>query len=242
VICFAHRGASGHAPENTLLAVITALAMGAAWIELDVFFVEDELVVIHDSRVERTTNGKGNLHRLGLPYLRSLDAGEGEKIPFLREIFDAVSGQAGINIELKGENAAGPTAALIQTYIKNGFFKPEQFLVSSFNHQEILKFKGIAPEIRTGANIYSRPLQDARFAGKLGVDSIHIHRDSVSRAFVQDAHRRGFRVFVFTLNNREDIEFASSLGVDGFFTNYPELCKSRTGREENHLEGKGLSR
>jgi glycerophosphoryl diester phosphodiesterase len=224
LICFAHRGASGHAPENTLLAVTTALAMGATWIELDVFSVENELVVIHDSRVERTTNGRGNLHRLDLAYLRSLDAGGGEKIPFLRELLDTVSGTAGINIELKGEQTAGPTAALIQTYIAGGTFRKDQFLVSSFNHQEIVTFRSILPEVSTGANITSLPLHHARFAEELGVDSIHIHRDAVTRAFVADAHRRGFKVFVFTINHADDLESVAALGVDGFFTNYPRLC------------------
>jgi glycerophosphoryl diester phosphodiesterase len=242
LICFAHRGASGHAPENTLLAVTTALSMGAAWIELDVFSVDNELVVIHDSRVERTTNGQGNLRRLNLGYLRGLDAGNGEKVPFLRELLDAVSGKAGINIELKGEHTAGPTASLIQSYISGGIFRPDQFIVSSFNHQEIMKYKDLAPGVRTGANIFSLPLHNARFAEELGVDSIHIHRDSITRAFVSDAHRRGFKVFVFTINHVDDLEFAAALGVDGFFTNYPLLCKTAPDPSVNNFERGGRMR
>jgi len=224
LICFAHRGASGHAPENTLLAVTTALSMGATWIELDVFAVEDELVVIHDSRVERTTGGAGNIHRLTVAYLRSLDAGRGEKIPFPREVLDAVAGKAGINIELKGEAAAGLVAPLIRSYIDRGIFRPDQFLVSSFNHQEIRRFAGRVPEIRTGANIFSLPLHNARFAEELGVYSIEIQKDVLTRSFVEDAHRRGFKVFAFTINHGDDLEDMISLGVDGFFTNYPQLC------------------
>ena len=234
MICFAHRGASGHAPENTLLAVTTALSMGAAWIELDVFSVHSELVVIHDSRVERTTNGKGNLHRLNLDYLRSLDAGKGEKIPFLREVLDVVSGKAGINIELKGKAATGPVASLIKSYIAGGIFRSDQFLVSSFNHQEIMKFKDIAPEVSTGANISSLPLHNARFAEELGVDSIHVHRNSITRAFVMDAHSRGFKVFVYTINHVDELEYIASLGVDGFFTNYPQLCNVSAGLAVNN--------
>jgi glycerophosphoryl diester phosphodiesterase len=224
MICFAHRGASGHAPENTLLAITTAISMGAAWIELDVFAVQNELVVIHDSRVERTTNGRGNIHRLTLPYLRSLDAGKGEKIPFLREVLDAVAGKAGINIELKGKNTADLLTPLIQSYVNRGVFRPDQILVTSFNHQEIKRVSELSPEIRTGANIFSLPLHNARFAEELGVYSIEIQKDALTRAFVEDAHRRGFKVFVFTINHADDLEQVSSLGVDGFFTNYPQLC------------------
>jgi glycerophosphoryl diester phosphodiesterase len=231
LICFAHRGASGHAPENTLLAITTALSMGVAWIELDVFAVQGELVVIHDSRVERTTNGRGNIHRLSLEYLRSLDAGGGEKIPFLGEVLDVVSGRAGVNIELKGKGTADLVAPLLHAHIAEGCFTPDQFLVTSFNHQEIRRFAELSPQIRTGANIFSLPLHNARFAEKLGVYSIEIQKDVLTRKFVEDAHRRGFKVFVFTINHSDDLEQMASLGVDGFFTNYPQLCTAAVGGE-----------
>jgi len=229
MICFAHRGASGHAPENTLLAVTTALSMGATWIELDVFAVRGELLVIHDSRVERTTDGVGNIHRLELPYLRSLNAGQGEKIPLLKEVLDTIAGKAGVNIELKGENTADLLAPLIRSYIAGKYFRLDQFLVTSFNHQEIKRFSGLFSEIRTGANIFSLPLHNARFAEELGVYSIGIQKDVVTRAFVQDAHRRGFKVFVFTINHADDLEQMISMEVDGFFTNFPELCTAGAG-------------
>jgi glycerophosphoryl diester phosphodiesterase len=224
LICFAHRGASGHAPENTLLAIKTALSMGAAWIELDVFAVENELVVIHDSRLERTTSGSGEVNRATLAYLRSLDAGKGEKIPFLWEVLNTVAGEAGINIELKGANTAALTASLIESYISKDLFCEDQFLVSSFNHQELHKFSRLAPAIRTGANLSGPPLHDARFAEELAVYSLHVHRNSVTPTFVEDAHRRGFKVFVFTINQAKDLSSMISIGVDGIFTNYPELC------------------
>ena len=223
MICFAHRGASGHAPENTLLSMKTALAMGAAWIELDVFCVRGELLVIHDSRVDRTTNGTGSIHRLALTVIRSLDAGAGERIPLLREVFDTLNGNAGINIELKGENTARPVAALIHEYVRQGNYRPDQFIVSSFNHQELMRFKGEAPDIRTGANIFCLPVQNARFAQHMGVDAVHIHKDCVTRAFVEDTHDRGLAVYVFTLNHEEEVSDMERMGADGFFTNFPEL-------------------
>lgn len=224
MICFAHRGASGHAPENTLLAVETALSMGADWIELDVFAVENELVVIHDSRLERTTNGNGEVANATLAYLRSLDAGKGEKIPFLWEALNTVAGGAGINIELKGPKTAILLAPLIESYISKNLYSRDQFLVSSFDHQELESFSRLAPSIRTGANLSGPPLNDAGFAETLSVYSLHVHRNSVTRAFVEDAHRRGFKVFVFTINHAKELTSMISMGVDGIFTNYPELC------------------
>ena len=90
LVCFAHRGASGHEPENTLSAVEKAIELGADWIEVDVHAVKGELIVVHDERLERTTNGgRGYVTEKPLAYLRSLDAGKGQRIPALREILDS---------------------------------------------------------------------------------------------------------------------------------------------------------
>ena len=114
LICFAHRGASGHEPENTLSAVEKAIELGADWIEVDVYAVKGELIIIHDERLERTTNGTGYVRDTSLAYLRSLDAGKGQCIPTLREVLDSVDRRAGINVELKGPNTAGLAVSLIE--------------------------------------------------------------------------------------------------------------------------------
>jgi glycerophosphoryl diester phosphodiesterase len=223
VIFFAHRGASGHAPENTLLSVKTALTMGAAWIEVDVYLAEGKLVVIHDRRLERTTNGSGDVTQKPLSYLRSLDAGKGEKIPYLTEVIDMVTGRAGINIELKGPDTAVPTVKLLLSYIKDDPSLAGRFIVSSFDHQQLIRIKDIGQGLPTGANIYGLPLDNTKFAEPLGVSSVHAHINFVTQSFVDDAHYRGFRVFVFTVNQREELVRMENLGVDGVFTNYPEL-------------------
>lgn len=223
MIFFAHRGASGHAPENTLLSVKTALAMGATWIEVDVYLAGEKLVVIHDRRLERTSNGSGDVTQKSISYLRSLDVGKGEKIPFLTEVIDTAVGRAGINIELKGADTAEPTARLLLSYIEGGA-PADRFLISSFDHQQLITVKEIAPEISTGVNIYGSPLNHAKFAEILGVSSVHIHTNFVNRAFVEDAHQRGLKVFVFTVNHKEELDRVMDLGVDGIFTNYPELA------------------
>src|SRR3954464_9724202 len=99
LLCIGHRGACGHEPENTLRSVRRALELGAHGIEIDVYFVDGEIIVIHDAKLERTTNGKGYVARKSLAYLRSLDAGKGERIPTLRQVFDTVDRRAFINIE-----------------------------------------------------------------------------------------------------------------------------------------------
>ena len=112
-VCIGHRGASGYEPENTLSSFERAIAMGCRWIELDVYQVEGELIVIHDSTLDRTTNGQGRVASQTLAYLRSLDAGNGQQIPTLTEVISAVDHRAGINIELKGKHTAAPVVALL---------------------------------------------------------------------------------------------------------------------------------
>lgn len=224
MLCFGHRGAAGHAPENTLNAVEKGIALGADFIEIDVFRVEDELLVIHDERLERTTNGSGYVSDHSLAYLRQLDAGGGQQIPLLREVFDAVNHRAGINVELKGPGTAESVAELIQQYLDRGW-QPEDFLVSSFNHRELQAFKQQMPDIRIGALIVGIPLHYAFLAEELNAFSLNADIEFLNEALVEDAHRRGLQVYVYTVNRREDVRRMEALGVDGVFTDFPEIVK-----------------
>jgi len=222
-ILIAHRGASGYEPENTMSAFELALAMGARWIELDVYAVDGELAVIHDDRLERTTSGTGFVMDKSLSYLRSLDAGKGQKIPLLREVFDLVCDRAGINIELKGPETAAPTSTLIAAAITERRMTAEQFIVSSFNYNELLHFKTSRPEIRIGALVSGVPWRNIRFAEKMGAYAVHAGMNVVTRRFVAAAHRRGMKFFVYTVNTGEDLQRMQDMGVDGVFTNYPDI-------------------
>ena len=116
VISIGHRGAKGYKPENTLPSFKHAMDLGCDWLELDVYFVSGELLVIHDKSVDRTTNGKGNVEDLPLDYLRSLDAGDGAPIPTLNEVLCLVNNQCGVNVELKGKNTAQPVSEVLANY------------------------------------------------------------------------------------------------------------------------------
>ena len=108
----AHRGASAHAPENTLAAFQLALEQGADGIELDVMLSKDgQLIVIHDDKVDRTTNGTGKVADMYLSELKVLDAGQGESLPTLPEVFDRFGGKFLINIELKNYSISLRSAA-----------------------------------------------------------------------------------------------------------------------------------
>jgi glycerophosphoryl diester phosphodiesterase len=221
LLCIAHRGASGHEPENTLLAVGKALVLGADWIEIDVYAVEGELVVIHDDKLERTTNGSGDVISSSLRYLRSLDAGKGQRIPFLREIFDLANRETGINVELKGNGTAEPAVSLIDDYVSHRGWHYDQIIVSSFHYDQLVQLRKLQPKIRIGV-LVDEPISDTRFVEEMGAYSVHFRLKHINRALVCDAHKRDLKVFVFTVNNLKDIERMVQLGVDGVFTNYPE--------------------
>lgn len=226
-ICFAHRGASGHEPENTLAAVEKAIALGADWIEVDVYAVAGELIVMHDERLERTTSGTGYISDASPSYLRSLDAGKGQCIPTLREVFDSVDGRAGVNVELKGPKTASLAVSLIEEYVGERQWNYEQFIVSSFNRRQLRKVRKLNSHIRIGILIDRPRRHYAIFARRYDAYSVHGQIGIASARFVARAHERGLKVFVYTVNSPEDIDRLQALGVDGIFTDFPELIVPR---------------
>lgn len=225
MLCIGHRGAMGYAPENTLASFEKALALQSPWVELDVFFVDGHLVVFHDDRLERTTNGTGYLFDKTFSYLRGLDAGGGQQIPTLEEVLDLIAGRAGVNIEIKDPAATAPVVKLIQK-ISGPQWDQSQFMVSSFFHSEIEKIKKLDNGILTGALIAGVPIRYAAFAQELGAYSVNQSRASLNNAFIRDAHRRGLKVFIYTVDNPEDIQRMQQMGVDGLFSNYPDRVLS----------------
>ncbi|MEM9537546.1 MAG: glycerophosphodiester phosphodiesterase family protein [Cyanobacteria bacterium P01_E01_bin.45] len=221
LLCIGHRGAMGHAPENTLASVRKAVELGSPFIEVDVYSVDGHLVVFHDDHLERTTNGSGYLCQQSFEYLRTLDAGNGERIPTLREVCDAIVGRAGINIELKGPHTAQPVVELITELVQEGW-NEDDFLVSSFNQRELVALRQLSDRIKLGALLCGLPVDDAKFAQDLGAFSVHPSLEFIDRHFIDDAHARNLQVYVYTVNHPEDITRMHELGADGVFTNFPE--------------------
>ncbi|MER0499664.1 glycerophosphodiester phosphodiesterase family protein [Aeromonas hydrophila] len=218
----AHRGASGLAPENTLKAIRLALALGAEAIEIDVQLADGELWVFHDRRLERCTDGGGVLTAQSCAYLASLDAGEGERIPTLWQVMEAIAGQAELHIELKGAQTADEVARLTRRAEAELGFAPTQWVVSSFHHPELARFAALRPDIRLGALTSTIPLTLAKFAAELGAWSLNCDVDFVDQSLVQDAHDRGLKVLVYTVDEPADQAMLAAIGVDGIFTNRPD--------------------
>lgn len=222
----AHRGASGTYPENTLLAIEQALLASADGIEIDVFCVENELVVIHDVDVSRTTNGTGFLPDFTLKQLQQLDAGSGQRVPTLWQVLQLVNNQTLLNIELKGADTAAPLLALIKKAEAELGTDPSQLLISSFNHHLLRQIKIDRADLKLGALIASLPLDYAAFASELGAWSVHCDQGFINQHMVEDAHQRGLKAWVYTVNNALTAQKMRQLGVDGIFCNYPLEAKN----------------
>lgn len=218
----AHRGASGLAPENTLKAFRLALEQGVTAIELDVQYADGELWVFHDRRLERCSDGRGVLTHQRREYLAGLDAGDGEPIPTLWQVMSLVAGRCDLHIELKGPHTAQPVADLTRRAEAELHFHPQQWLVSSFDHRELRQFQQLRPEIRLGALIAGVPSHLARFAAEMGCWSLNCDVDFINQALIEDAHARGLRVLVYTVDHPDEWRWLDEMGVDGVFTNHPE--------------------
>jgi glycerophosphoryl diester phosphodiesterase len=221
-VIFAHRGASGTEPENTLRSFRKALEIGAEWMELDVHAVEGVPVVFHDHRLDHRTNGSGPISERTLEYVRSLKTGLGERIPLLKEVLSLLAGKAGLNIELKGGRTAEPVAGILKEFLDGTGWTHRRILVSSFDHAELARFGLLIPNIPIGALFREAPPSFDEAKSVLGAFSVHLHRDSVSRQTVEKAHRLGLRVFVYTVNEPADMDRLKSIGADGAFTDFPE--------------------
>lgn len=220
--CIGHRGACGHAPENTLLSIRTALDFGVDCIELDVYVVENELIVIHDATVDRTTNGQGPLTAHRLKSLRSLDAGKGEKIPFLWEVMELIDAKVDLNIELKGPNTALPVIKFLPPILNRTKWTPNQIILSSFRFKDLKKVKNSLQDVRIGC-LFSG--FDPGFIGQaktLRAWSVHFPRFAMHQGLVNKAHRSGFQVYSFTVNEPAHLRRIAGMGADGVFSDYPD--------------------
>lgn len=222
MLIFAHRGVSGHFPENTLSAFQAALDANCAAIELDVFAVAGELVVIHDRQLERTTNGRGYLEDLSIAQLQQLDAGQGQKIPTLWQVLQLVANRVILNIELKGADTAMLLVAMLQKAQAELQLDLENIIVSSFNHLVLQQLQQELPQLKLGVLIAHRPLEGAAIAEQFKAYSLNCDRGFIDQELVADAHRRQIKVFVYTVNQQREALELKQMGVDGIFCNYPE--------------------
>lgn len=248
----AHRGASGYAPEHTFYSYDKSHnAIGASYIEIDLQMTKDgHLVAMHDETVDRTTNGTGRVDQYTLEELKQLDAGskfneqnpqyansnyEGAQIPTLDEILERYGTDANYYIETKSPDVyPGMEEKLLDTLNKHQLLNEQSLkkghvMVQSFSQESLLKMKDLnsnVPLIRLldKGELPNMTQQDFNYIKQYAIGVGPEYTD-LTKENVTNLKNTGFLVHPFTVNEVADMERLNEYGVDGLFTNYPDLYK-----------------
>jgi glycerophosphoryl diester phosphodiesterase len=232
----AHRGASGEFPENSLLAFEQAILQEADGIELDVHFhtPSQQFIVLHDQYLDEITKAQGQINQYSLDELTQLPLGQKQKLITLSQALAAIAGRTLVNIEVKSACSDKSILNLHLSVLKSQIhhaieqqgFSSQQFVLSSFNHHMIKQSKCILPDIATAALIAHNPLDVACFAKALKCTVINPAIECLDQALVTKAHQLGLKVWVYTVDRKEDIDFCQQINVDAIFTNFPKKVRN----------------
>jgi glycerophosphoryl diester phosphodiesterase len=223
----AHRGNSGLAPENTLAAFAKAIDTKSKWVELDVHLTADgEVVVMHDAKVDRTTNGTGAIADLTFAQIRALDAGSwfgpefaGEKVPTLAEVVDLLRDRLRINVEIK--SAADPESSRkVVEILRNGGVL-EQSMISSFGLQAVLEVRKYWDDPMLA--LITGKVEDLQTTIDNGLQYFNIEYHPVDGALIEKAHAAGVGVNVWTVDDPALWPHFAKLGADILTSNQPHL-------------------
>ncbi|MFB5673331.1 glycerophosphodiester phosphodiesterase [Paenibacillus terreus] len=240
-LCVAHRGSSHAAPENTLAAFKQAMAFPfVKWIELDVQLSRDGVpVVIHDFRLERTTNGSGLVKDRSWDELRRLDAGSwkspryrGEPIPSLAEVLDLCRGKVRLNIELKtsGDMYPGLESAVLRQIVARGM--EQEIVLTSFDQQALRKVKELMPEVCTGLITDIRPADLSGRLSALGCSFLSMAYPKIDARLMAEMSEQGITVMAWTVDQVGIIRSLASLHPDLMIcTNRPEAWEQAMKRK-----------
>jgi len=231
VVRIAHRGASALFPENTLLAFGRAIEQGVDALEIDIHrTADDELVVIHDPTLERTTNGFGAVRGHSLQEIRQLDAGQSEKVPLLTEVIQlAREAQIRLCVEIKGATETEELAiaeAIIRTLEAANFLS--QAIVTSFSSRALLRAKALNPEVSTMLDPSPQdgsltPHQVCAQALRAGANCLSYDFRFLTPEIVRECQLTGLSLWPWDPDEPADIQQVLSLDVQGVMTNRPDV-------------------
>ena len=219
ILKIAHRGASGYAPENTLAAFEKAVALGVDMIEFDVRMTRDrELVIFHDSRISRVTNGKGSLKRYTYQQLSQFHV-QGFPIPKLSDALAVIGDKCQINIEIKQRGLADDIAAIVKNFNLH-----QKILISSFIHSELVRIRTVDRDLRVAVLLSSGAScrSAIKLAKKLEAEALNIPLNKCNPRFIRAVKNAGIKLNVWTIDEYEEISWLKELGIDGIYTNYPD--------------------
>jgi glycerophosphoryl diester phosphodiesterase len=242
-----HRGAAAYAPENTLAGLRKACSLGCRWVEFDVRLTADnQPVLLHDNRLERTTNGRGRVSALSLAAVRRYDAGQwfhsafaGERVPTLEEALMLLAELGlGANVELKaarGREAA--TGALVADVLARAWpADPAHLLISSFQHGALAAARERAPHIARGILFRRVPKNWYNVAAGLGCVTIHGDQQRLRRAVLSEIRRAGYSLLAYTVNDPERAKILFDFGVKSVFSDVPDRLHGAEACDGSHRE------
>ncbi len=218
ILRIGHRGACGHSPENTLASIEQAIAFRCAFTEVDIQRTsDDELVLLHDERVDRTTNGRGRVSELTLSDIRKLNAGGGQMVPTLEEALVTANGRIGLILELKTKGLAYDVCAMVRASGLN-----RSVIYASFLHEELQHVRRIDPYADT--LVLFKWFSKAPVAQAIRLQATHVglRFNTATRRRVNALHKAGLTVFVYTVNKPAEVNKMKILGVDGLISDFPD--------------------
>lgn len=216
-----HRGAKAYAPENTLTSFKKALEIGVDAVELDVRKTKDnQLVVIHDADIKRTTNGKGLVSDLTLAQIKAFSAEGGEKVPTLEEALDFLDRKVKVLVELK---EAGVEEQVLSIVKKCGLEK--NVVITSFLEEALKKIRELNKNIEIGL-IYAKHSNPIKAALELKANYLVALYRFTHTATIQKAHENGLKIIVWTINTPEEAQEYAKKGVDGIATDKPDILSA----------------
>ncbi len=219
ILRIGHRGACGYRPENTLASIEPAINLRCHFTEIDVRRTADGmLVLLHDERVDRTTDGQGSIAELALEDTRKLDAGSNQKVPTLEETLAIASGRIGLILELKVPGLTYDACATVRGSGFNG-----SVIYASFLHEELQHVRRIDPKAQTMALFKRLPDDPGATAISLQATHVGVRIDTVTKPLVHRLHDARLLVFVYTIDKPAAIKRMKMLGVDGIISDFPDL-------------------
>jgi glycerophosphoryl diester phosphodiesterase len=214
-----HRGAAGLEPENTLRAITVAIENGMDYAEIDVRRTKDnKIVVIHDEKVDRTSNGTGFVCDMTLSELKKLDFGKGEKIQTLQEVIDFVKGKCKLIIEIKEPT----TEVAIAEIIEKKKLQDDCYVIS-FYHTSVKMIKAYCQKLHTGVLFVGEPVNMAEMVKQANAEVAVANYHYVTPQVVSKLHNAGLKIFVWNCDTKEDIKYMIKLKVDSISSNLPDL-------------------
>ena len=220
-----HRGAKGYVAENTLESISKAIELGVDGIEIDIFkCLSNELVLFHDKDLDKLTGKPGQIENLTLKELQEFLVLGKYQIPTLKDVLTEIEKPLFVNIELKGLDTAEATSKIIRDYSKNTSWSLENFIVSSFNWNELEQFRSIDKNTPIGVLVSkSMSINEAiEFGKKIDAQAIHPNYTLLDEKTVKKIKNNGFKIYTWTVNNKDDINFIKKLKVDGIISDYPD--------------------